>query len=146
MVPQLYQPTLVCKTRLHTKKLMEKPMHLCFAPWCTDGVRATKVSQDSRHKFLTSRQTVRCLRHTGCRTRLAGYWSLDTTFACWQDAHETAWDRLSDFETDCLTWRQTVPKESRQQNNRLKTQVSHVGCACDRQSDFKRLCAGQGSH
>ena len=66
----------------------------------------------------------------------------------WDSMRQTVWfrDRLSDFETDCLTWRQTVPKESRQQNNRLKTQVSHAGCACDRQSDFKRLCAGQGLH
>ena len=38
-----------------------------------------------------------------------------------------AWDRLSEFETDCLTLRQTVPKESRQQKYH-KTQDTSFTC------------------
>lgn len=87
---------------------MEKILHLCFTSWCTEGVSALKVSQDSTHNFLTSRQTVWLLRHTGCRTRLAGDWSPDTTFTCWQDVHETD----SDFDTDYLTSRQTAGQGS----------------------------------
>ena len=30
-------------------------MHLCFAPWCTDGVRLTKVSQDTLSDLETDR-------------------------------------------------------------------------------------------
>lgn len=132
-------PTVVCKTGLHTKNLMEKIMHLCFTSWCTEGVSALKVSQDSTHNFLTSRQTVWLLRHSGCRTRLAGDWSPDTTFTCWQDVHETDcvqdkarigtkfWDRLSDYETDSLTSRQSVKKESRQQKF-YKTQDTTFTC------------------
>ena len=41
-------PTVVCKTELHTKNLMEKIMHLCFMSWCTEGVSALKVSQDTQ--------------------------------------------------------------------------------------------------
>jgi len=126
-------PTVVCKTGLHTKNLMEKIMHLCFTSWCTEGVSALKVSQDSTHNFLTSRQTVWLLRHSGCRTRLAGDWSPDTTFTCWQDVHET----------DCLILRQTIWLQDRLcagQGSHWEEILRQTVWLWDRLSDFETEC------
>ena len=100
-VPQLYP--VVCKTELHTKNLMEKIMHLCFMSWCTEGVSALKVSQDTQLVDL----------ETDCLT-FETYWVQDKACRGLISRHDfhmlarCAWDRLSDFETDYLTSRQTA--------------------------------------
>ena len=75
---------------------MEKIMHLCFMSWCTEGVSALKVSQDTQLVDL----------ETDCLT-FETYWVQDKAcrglisrhdFHCWQDVHET----------DCLILRQTI--------------------------------------
>lgn len=96
-------PTVVCKTELHTKNLMEKIMHLCFMSWCTEGVSALKVSQDTQLVDL----------ETDCLT-FETYWVQDKACRGLISRHDfhmlarCAWDRLSDLETDYLTSRQTA--------------------------------------
>lgn len=93
---------------------------------CTKGVKATKYqTQDTSFTCrMCMLQTV-WLQETVCRTRLALGRNYDIDCLI---VGQIVW------LLDCLTSRQSVKKESRQQNfTRLKTQLSHAS----------RMCMGQ---
>lgn len=125
---------------------LEGPCHH-VALLCRHAERSKVVERFTWQSSTLQQSSIDCptSRHTVCRTRLASDLCPDTTFshASRMCTGQTVWLRdtlcatqgwhWTNYETDCLTLRQSVRKESRQQkSHKIQTQVSHVSRMCMR--------------